>query len=53
MQLVLEYLTVFEGVLLLQVLCTADGELYIVINTPILLTILKPSSCDWVFIFRI
>lgn len=42
MQLVLEYFTVFEGVLLLHVLCTADGELYIVINTPILLTILNP-----------
>ncbi len=53
MQLVLEYFTVFEGVLLLQVLCIADGELYIVINTPILLTILKPSLYDWVFIFRI
>ena len=53
LQLVLEYFTVFEGVLLLQVLCIADGELYIVINTPILLTILKPSLYDWVFIFRI
>ncbi len=55
MQLVLECFTVFEGVLLLQVqvLCIADGELYIVINTPILLTILKPSLYDWVFIFRI
>ena len=52
MQLVLECFTVFEGVLLLQVLCTADGELYIVINTPILLTILKPSPCDWVFTYR-
>ena len=51
MQLVLEYFTVFEGVLLLHVLCTADGELYIVINTPILLTILKPSLYDWVFTF--
>ena len=51
MQLVLEYFTVFEGVLLLQALCTADGELYIVINTPILLTILKPSLYDWVFTF--
>lgn len=53
MQLVLEYFTVFEGVLLLQVLCTADGELYIVINTPILLTIQKPSPCDWVFTFLV
>ena len=52
MQLVLEYFTVFEGVLLLQALCTADGELYIVINTPILLTILKPSPCGWVFTSR-
>ncbi len=48
-QFVLEWFTVFEGVLLLQVLCTADGELYIVINIGVFITHPKPSSLSWVF----
>lgn len=55
LQIVLEYITVLEGVLLLllQVLCIAGGELYIVIDIGVLITILKPNPCDWVFTFLV